>query len=66
MVLEAEAASMACIKHLSLCKGYRFLVASIGCGALDMVIQEWIGECGMYDMKEVGTSSGGFYGSSCF
>ena len=64
-ILEAEAAATACIKHLSLCKGTRFLVASIGAGTLDMVIQEWVGEFGMYDMKEVSKSSGGFYGSSC-
>ncbi|KAG0558500.1 hypothetical protein KC19_10G033100 [Ceratodon purpureus] len=64
-VLKAEAASMACIEHLSPHKGTRFLVASIGGGTLDMVIQEWIGDLGMYDMKEVSSSAGGLYGSSC-
>jgi hypothetical protein len=65
-VLEAEAASMSCIDHFIPRKsGHRFLVASIGAGTLDMVIQEWVGEFGMYDLKEVGTSSGGLYGSSC-
>lgn len=65
-VLEAEAASIACVRSLSLCKGIKFMVASIGGGTLDMVIQEWIGEsdqkCGM---KEASMGAGGFCGSSC-
>ncbi|KAG0577222.1 hypothetical protein KC19_5G140400 [Ceratodon purpureus] len=66
-VLEAEAASIAFVPSLSPCKGRRrFMVASIGSGTLDMVVQEWIGESGkMCDMKEVSMGSGGLYGSSC-
>ena len=60
-VLEAEAASIACVRSLSLHKG-KFLVANIGGGTLDMVTVERIGNAEKYDMLEASMVEVGIMG----
>jgi hypothetical protein len=66
-VLEAEAASIACLRSSSLSKVNKFIVASIGSGTLEMVIQKQIGgtDYVLPFIKEAHMGAGGFCGSSC-
>jgi len=70
MVLEPEAASChchhTCEQHLELQRGDKLLVADIGGGTSDIVVQEWLGghddDADSYKVQEVTRSTGGFCG----
>lgn len=68
IVLEPEAASCYChhnMPELNLQQGDRILVADIGGGTTDIVVQEWIGKSyENYSVKEVTCSSGGLCGGT--
>ncbi|KAG0590424.1 hypothetical protein M758_1G094100 [Ceratodon purpureus] len=68
IVLEPEAASCYCHRNmpdLHLVKGDRLLVADIGGGTTDIVVQEWISETpDDYRVKEVTYSTGGLCGGT--
>ena len=65
LILESEAASVGIATSLNLKKGDKFLVADIGAGTTDVVVQEWLGDSSeVYKAKEVCKSVGGLCGSS--
>jgi molecular chaperone DnaK (HSP70) len=67
VVLEPEAAAVYCLKKLTsfkLYKGDKFLVADIGGGTSDIVVQEKANSTGNFKVKEVTASSGGLCGGS--
>ena len=65
LILESEAASVGIATTLNLKKGDKFLVADIGAGTTDVVVQEWLGDSSeVYKAKEVCKSVGGLCGSS--
>lgn len=67
VVLEPEAASFHCHKVTSQCTlevGDRLLVADIGGGTSDIVVQEVVSMVPSYRVKEVTTSSGGLCGGT--
>jgi molecular chaperone DnaK (HSP70) len=67
MVLEPEAASCHChrnLKQLRLQRGDKLLVADIGGGTADIVVQEWVGDEDNFKVKEVTRSTGGLCGGT--
>ena len=67
VVLEPEAAAVYCLKKLKsfkLNQGDKFLVADIGGGTSDIVVQEKANSSGNLKVKEVTASSGGLCGGS--
>lgn len=67
VVLEPEAAAVYCLKKLNnfkLHQGDKFLVADIGGGTSDIVVQEKVNSSGNLKVKEVTASSGGLCGGS--
>ncbi|CAK9194880.1 unnamed protein product [Sphagnum jensenii] len=67
MVLEPEAASCHChrsINHLKLQQGDKLLVADVGGGTTDIVVQEWVGDEDNFRVKEVTRSTGGLCGGT--
>ncbi|KAH9538504.1 hypothetical protein CY35_15G009300 [Sphagnum magellanicum] len=67
MVLEPEAAACYChrsIRQLGLKQGDKLLVADIGGGTTDIVVQEWVGNDEIFKVKEVTRSTGGLCGGT--